>query len=110
MNSKELKIAVANADATAQTGFDENVDRFDQLIASLNVTAVTGTNPTMDLTIQWSLDGVNWVTVMTFTQATAATQEYETLTTPFGSRLRASYIIGGDTPDFTFDITILAKG
>lgn len=108
-NSRTISISVANALITGQNEFDDNVDRFTSITANLDVTAVTGDTPTMDLDIEWSMDGVNWISIITFTQATGITQEYKNVATPFGSRLRANYALTGTTPDYTFTLTLLLK-
>jgi len=111
LNSKEIITTVTNAIETGTTEFDQNVDRFNQAIILLNVTAVTGNTPTMTLLVQHSLDGTTWATSATFTEATGTGTELETVATPFGSRMRLSYTIGGVAdPDFTFTVTTLLKG
>lgn len=41
-------------------------------VGYLSVGTITGTTPTLDVTIQHSADGTNWVTLCTFTQLTGA--------------------------------------
>lgn len=108
----EESTVVASASVTAsgnsgELSFDGGSKT--QLRAQLDVTAVTGTSPTLDVIIEDTLDGTNWNTLMTFTQATGVTREIVTLTTPFGDRLRAKYTLGGTTPDFTFSIKMVGK-
>lgn len=79
------------------------------LRAQLDVTAASGTSPTLDVTVQDTLDGTNWNTIMTFTQATATTRELKTLTTPFSDRLRVLWTIAGTTPSFTFSVAMSGK-
>jgi hypothetical protein len=111
LNSRTITTQVDNALVTGTTIFDDNVDRFNQAIILLNVTAVTGNTPTMDLLVQHSLDNITWITSATFTQATTTGTELKTVATPFGSRMRLSYTIGGVAdPDFTFTVTTLLKG
>jgi hypothetical protein len=77
------------------------------LRAQLNVTAENdaATGETLDVTIQDSLDGTNWNTIGTFTQATGVTREVINVQTPFANRLRAAYTIGGTgSPSFTFEV------
>lgn len=80
------------------------------LRAQLNVTAASGTTPTLNVLIEDSLDGTNWNTVGTFAQKTAVSREVINVTAPFvNNYLRASWTIGGTTPSFTFDVLVLAK-
>ena len=70
----------------------------------LDVTAVSGTLPTLDVTIQHSHDGVTFATLATFTQKTAISSERKEFT---GARhyLRAFYDVGGTLPSFTCTLT-----
>ncbi|WIC89148.1 hypothetical protein SEA_OTTAWA_102 [Arthrobacter phage Ottawa] len=67
------------------------------------VTAVSGTNPTMDIGIEESVDnGTNWVRIYDFQRITAN----GTYTTPliraqYGTRYRYVQTIAGTTPSFT---------
>jgi len=72
----------------------------------LNVTAVSGTNPTLDVVVESLIDGV-WVLEGSFTQATGVTAEKIELTNlPCDVRVR--HTIGGtDTPTFTFTVTLV---
>ena len=69
---------------------------------SIPVAIVTGTNPTMDITVQESDDtGTNWFTVYSFPRITA-TGIYRSPALPLrGNRVRYVQTIGGTTPSFT---------
>ena len=80
------------------------------LRAQLNVTAVTGTTPTLDVVIEDSVDGgATWNTVGTFTQKTAVAREVINITVPFGDSLRVRWTVGGTTPNFTFAVHWVAQ-
>jgi hypothetical protein len=72
--------------------------------AQLNISGVTGTAPTLNVLIEDTLDGINYNTIGTFAQKTAAGREVINITTPFSETLRVSWIIGGTNPSFTFSI------
>jgi hypothetical protein len=74
------------------------------LVLQLQVTAASGTAPTLDVVVQDTVDGTNYSTIATFTQATAITREVIRLSTPFTDTLRVVYTIGGVTPSFTFNV------
>lgn len=107
------RTATGNGDAF--TGFAPA----DILAAQLVVSARSGTNPTLDVVIQTSLDGgTTWFDLITFTQATAATSERKTLADEFeggadakaiGDRLRAKWTLGGTNPSFTFSVKVSAE-
>lgn len=70
----------------------------------LNVTAASGTTPSMTAFIEDTLDGTNWNQVAAFTAATAVGVQVLNVTTPFADRLRVRWAITGTTPSFTFDV------
>lgn len=72
--------------------------------AQLDVTAASGTTPTLDVVIEDTLDGTNWNTIGTFTQRTAAGRQVIDITTPFADQVRVRWTIGGTTPSFTFSV------
>ena len=93
--------------ARTTTGAGTAVDGFAAarlLVLQLNVTAASGTLPSLSVAVQDSVDGTNYNTIATFTQKTAASREVIRLSTPFTDTLRVSYEIGGVTPSFTFNV------
>jgi hypothetical protein len=71
----------------------------------LNVTAASGTSPTLDVVIEDTFDdGATWNTVGTFTQRVGTGSQVISLSTPFSSNLRARWTIGGSAPSFTFSV------
>jgi hypothetical protein len=70
----------------------------------INITAVSGTSPTLDLTLEESMDGgTTWVTRWAAHRATAVT----TIEIPImkvGGIRRWAWTIGGTSPSFTFQI------
>lgn len=67
----------------------------DRLQVQLDVTAATGETPTLDVTVEDTLDGENWNTVATFTQATGATKEIETISALYAEQLRVKWTMAG---------------
>ena len=95
-------------DATT-TGTGCLVERYAELLAILDVTAVAGTNPTLDVAIQVSADDAVYITVQSFSQITSTGTVYKALTN-FGKWVRLVYTIGGtDSPSFTVNSTITLK-
>lgn len=104
----------ATADGAAVCG----LGRYEKFSLQLDVTAVTGTNPTLDVTVQHSIDGgTNWYTVAAFTQKTATGEELKTesevesgTAESYGDCFRAIWTIGGTaTPTFTFSVKVFAQ-
>jgi hypothetical protein len=73
----------------------------------LDVTAVSGTSPTLDVFMSESYNnGVTWVPVWYFPRVTAnATLRCPAL--PSGGRRRIDWVIGGTSPSFTFSVTTM---
>lgn len=70
----------------------------------LDVTARSGTTPTLDVTVQTSYDGSTWRTAGTFAQSTAVGSERKSFT-GLDRYVRANGVITGTTPSFTCSVT-----
>ena len=79
------------------------------LRVQLGVTAASGTSPTLNIVIEDSIDGVNWNTIGTFAQKTAAGLEVINVTLPFANHIRARWTIAGTAPSFTFAVTCASQ-
>lgn len=71
----------------------------------LDVTAQSGTTPTLDVAVQSSHDGATFHTHSSFTQVAAATGKQLLKLTSLGSYVRIDYTIAGTTPSYTFSVT-----
>lgn len=100
--SAKLHDAVATASFTIPAS---DVKDFDESTVYLDVTAASGTSPTMDITYQVSPDnGTNWYNHTALTQATGVTSERKVLTDPIGVLGRFNVTLGGTSPSFTFTL------
>ena len=65
---------------------------------------VTGTTPSMTVSVQGSIDGTNWDTIASYTAQTAATGAGVALrlalTSVLEPQLRVSWTVSGTTPSF----------
>jgi hypothetical protein len=95
------------AKTTTGTGAAFNTDNAFAVLASLNITAVSGTSPTLDVRLETTADGgATWYTVASFPQQTAATgTPVARVFAPVGAQARFAWTIGGTTPSFTFAVT-----
>jgi hypothetical protein len=88
---------------TSQSGlFDEGTG--EDLAVMLDVTAVSGTTPSLTVSVQWSNDGSTWFTADpadAFTAITAATKVTKAFAIK-GLYARLNYLVSGTTPSFTF--------
>jgi hypothetical protein len=101
----ETPVASAARTTTGNSGILTNFGSFKTIRAQLDVTAASGTTPTLDVVIEDTLDGVNFNTIGTFTQRTSAGRQVIDITTPFSDSVRIRWTIGGTTPSFTFSVT-----
>lgn len=89
--------------ATAQSNAF-SVGGNDELAVLVDVTAVSGTSPSMTVNVEWSHDNVNWFSadpVDQFTAITAAAKKVKLFSVK-GLYARLNYTITGTTPSFTF--------
>lgn len=126
-----LTLTAATAGATgAATDLNSLFPVDGNLVAVANVSAATGTTPTLDLKLQTSLDGGStWLDVAAFAQMTAASTLYAVIPVagvasyigaaptasagsvtglPISNMVRVISAIGGTTPVFTGSIDLIA--
>jgi hypothetical protein len=85
------------------TGYQNTIDVF------TDITAVSGTTPSLTVNVEWSFDGATWFagdTADSFTAATAAQKRVKEFTVK-GQYARLNYTISGTTPSFTWAATAL---
>lgn len=117
---REVELAASAARTTSGNGSAfGGFANSSKIAAQLVITAASGTNETLDVVIQHSIDGgTTWHDLISFAQQTAAATvfadyaEVEGATAQvYGDKLRAKWTIGGtDTPSFTFSVKISAEG
>lgn len=85
------------------TGYQNTLDIF------VDITAVSGTTPSMTVNVEWSNDNATWFaadTADSFTAATAAQKRVKEFAVK-GNYARLNYTISGTTPSFTWAATAL---
>ena len=76
----------------------------------LDVTAASGTSPTLDVTVHtYDEIGGNWHLLATFDQKNAAGTDVGYLASGLGEKLSVTYTIGGTGPSFTFSVAVNLK-
>lgn len=105
----ETLVASAARTTSGATGTLDGWGSAKTIRAQLNVTAASGTTPSLTVLIEDTLDGTNWNTVGTFAAKTAAGREVISITAAFGERIRVSWAITGTTPSFTFDVAVYSE-
>lgn len=111
MYGSTIVAASAARTATGSSGalpvMDMDPSGLSTLAIGLNVTAVSGTSPSLTLSVEWSFDGVNFLKgdpVDAFTAVTAVGGAAKSFT-PKGMAYRVTWTITGTTPSFTFDVS-----
>ncbi len=79
--------------------------------ATLNITAVSGTSPSLTLTLQVSDDNATWEAAPSgaWAAATAVSAPERTVSVKDWKFARWSWVITGTTPSFTFSVDALDK-
>jgi hypothetical protein len=98
-------VRTTSSNSGALSGFGD----WSKFRAQLNVTAASGTTPTLDVVVEDSFDGTTWNTVATFTQKTAVGVQALDVSGQFTDQLRVRWTIGGTTPSFTFDVKFYGR-
>jgi hypothetical protein len=102
--SLDATLVASAARTTTGSGSAFEMEDNGTLRLLLNVSAASGTTPTLDVTIETSLDGsTGWTSVGTFTQNTAVSSQRKVFT-GLDRYARATWVIGGTTPSFTFSV------
>lgn len=107
--TREQPVASAARTTSSNSGPQAGYGPATSLRAQLNVTAASGTTPTLDVLIEDTLDDTTWNTIGTFTQVTAAARQVINITTPFSDTLRVRWTVAGTTPSFTFAVDWLPQ-
>ena len=110
--SNDVVVASAAQTASGNSGILGGYGSALSLRVQLAVTAASGTVPTLDMVVEDTVDGTNFFTIATFTQATGVTAAVQSVapTASFTDRIRLRWTIAGTTPSFTFAVQIFAKG
>lgn len=103
-NPNQISIDIASASLTSTNTSASITPSNSSLSCEFNVivTAVSGTNPTLDVVVQESDDsGTNWYDIYHFPRITATGQYRSPLTNLTGNRVRYVRTVGGTSPSFT---------
>lgn len=95
-NGGDSPPGTGNVDNTTSTAFGG--------VGVLQVSAVSGTTPTLIVKIQHSSNGTVWADLITFTSQNAINGEYATVSGTVNRYTRALWTIAGTTPSFNFNV------
>ena len=105
--TSSLRKVATGALTTTANSAKANAGGYGTAKAFLNITAASGTSPTLDIKFQDSADNSTWVDVASgaFSQKTT-TGASSLVLSNVGPYLRAVQTVGGTTPSFTFDLYV----
>jgi hypothetical protein len=109
VNTEGLGTAVVTSAARATSGNGTSIEvgnRTEVRGLVLDVTAASGTAPTLDVSIQTSDDNTTWRTLKSFAQKTGVANDHLS-SGGLDRYLRFSWVIAGTTPSFTFSAGVL---
>jgi hypothetical protein len=101
---RETPVASAARTTTGDSGSLTGYGPTKSLRAQLDVSAASGSSPTLDVLIQDTVDGTSWNNIGTFAQKVTTGREVINITGPFSDELRVTWTIAGTTPSFTFSV------
>jgi hypothetical protein len=103
---RETIVASAARTATGNSGPLSGYNGHQQAVIQINVTALAGTTPTLIVSVDDSVDGTNFNSILATASITAVgiTVLRIPITTSFSDLLRISWTVGGTTPSFTFQV------
>lgn len=104
----EILAAAMRTTSGTSSGFNKN-DLHEGLML-LDVTAVSGTGPTLDVAMQTSPDNTNWFNLPNGAFSTFSGIGKQALQiNNFGKYIRIAYTIAGANPSFTFSVIFVGK-
>ena len=109
-----IVIGANGAVSATQTSAKINTGGYANCVAYLNVSAHSGTTPTLDVKFQDSPTGAagSWVDVPSgaFTQVTTSNTSTRLALSNVGPYLQAVQTLGGTTPSYTYDLSVSGVG
>lgn len=99
----QVNVISSTSRTTTDRSSDQSVTGLLNARFLLSVTAVSGTSPTLDITIEGKTRAGNYVTIATFAQVTTANSQSVNVER-ISQNYRLSWVVGGTTPNFTFEI------
>lgn len=114
LNTPRTNLKVAGATLAVAAAGTQNTDAvntggYSGFVAYLNVTAHSGTTPTLDIKFQDSADnGTTWFDIASgaFTQVTTTDGKQRLVVNNVGPKIRAVVVAGGTTPTYTLTLDV----
>ena len=108
--TETIIIHQSGAETATGNATDINVSAWTSAVFYLDVTAASGTSPTLDITIRgYDPVGADYYTIITFVQKITTGTERIVLAILSDRTIDALWTIAGTTPSFTFTLTAVLK-
>lgn len=109
--SADLALASAARTTSSTIGLPNLGGPAAVVVIEVNVTAVSGTTPTLQVALEDTFDGTNWNNVSNVSGSNITTtgrvvKRLNLQDTPCTENVRLSWTIGGTTPSFTFSVNV----
>jgi len=109
-NTREVEFAALSERTGSDASGTEDLEDFIEGLLLVNVTAVSGTSPTLDIIVETRApSSTAWHKLAAMPQITSTGPASAMSLTNFGKLLRVRWEIGGTTPSFTFSIIGIFK-
>lgn len=112
-NMAHTNLVSSGAATTASVNVPFKRGNYTSFVAFLNVSANSGTTPTLNVKFQDSPDGVNFQDIPSaaFTQVTTSNGSQRlAVSAPFGHYVQAVVTLGGTTPSYTMALDVVGCG
>ena len=100
-------VASAARSSSSNSG-SQTVTNANKLNLWLNTTVITGTLPTLDLSVEWSMDGTTWLNQAvadTLVQVLAITGSQFISFAVKAPFYRVKWVLAGTNPNYTFSVS-----
>ena len=110
VDSKVYTVHATGAETVSGQSAALDIAIHDEMVAFLDVSAASGTSPSMVVSFEYSPDNIMWFdSGVAYTAITAVARPAVKQLTNFGRWVRAKWVITGTTPSLTFSLSIIAK-
>ena len=108
-STQRTNVSISGTQTASVNSTAINTGGYNGFVAHLNVTAHSGTTPTLDIKFQDSPDGgTTWFDIASgaFTQVTTVDGKSRLVVSNVAAKVRAVATLGGTTPSYTFTLDV----
>lgn len=108
-STQRTNVSISGVQTVSVNSTALNTGGYNGFVAFLNVTAHSGTTPTLDIKFQDSADGgTTWFDIASgaFTQVTTTDGKQRLVVSNVGPKVRAVAVLAGTTPSYTLTLDV----